>query len=347
MTNSAINVLLVNDSIYMLKFLQDIINSDDGLRVVGTARDGIEALRRLPRLKPDVIVTDLEMPNLDGLSLISKIMDDSPTPIIVVSSYGQEGSQIIFDCLENGAIDFISLPHEKQHDISDFKQNLISKIYIAAKTNISKIKKLFLDRIKTDFIESTNESAKIIVVIGASTGGPRVVAKILSSLSPKVQAGFILVQHMPKGFTDSYTKRLNDYSKLSVKIAKDGDIIKQGQVLVAPADYHLMIVPPNYVYLDQSSKRFGVRPSINISMMTASEVFEFKTIGVLLTGMGHDGGFGMKTIKQRGGKTIGQDKQSCVVFGMPEEAQKLNSVDRFVSDVDIAAAIEQEVSMLV
>jgi len=347
MSVNKIRVLLVNDSKYMLQFLQDIINSDAELDVIDTAKDGNEALRKLSRIDVDVVVTDLEMPNLDGISLLSKIMSINPVPVIIVSSYSQEGSQIVFDCLEKGAVDFVSLPHEKQDDISDFSEQLISKIKIADNVNLLALNEIPTERYTVNFNNLDTSTTKIIVVIGASTGGPKVVSSILANIPKHIPAGFILIQHMSKGFTDSYAKRLAKLSSLTIKVAQDGDIIQPGLVLIAPADYHLMIVPPNLVYLDQSPKRFGVRPSINVSMITAAEVFQSKTIGVLLTGMGHDGGFGMKAIKQRGGKTLAQDEESCVVFGMPKEAKELNSVDKFISAEKLAKVITEEVMMLV
>ena len=339
-----IGVFVVNDSAFMRKFLTDIVNSDADFEILDTARDGQEALRKLERLSPDVVLVDLEMPRMDGITFISEMMSQHPTPSVVVSTYSQEGSQLVFDCLEEGAVDFISLPHEKLDDVSDFKENLLSKIKIASQVSIDILKQdKSLERPEIDTKSSGNENAKTLVVIGASTGGPRITSQILSKLPADFPAGIILVQHMPPGFTETYAKRLDKSTKLQVKIAQDGDLIKQGTVLVAPADYHLMVVPPNFVYLDQSSKRFGVRPSINVSMITGAEVYDSKTIGILLTGMGHDGAFGMKTIKQRNGKTLAQDESTCTVFGMPGAAKEIDAVDKFLTPEQIAQELSKEV----
>jgi len=182
-----------------------------------------------------------------------------------------------------------------------------------------------------------------LIILGSSTGGPQVIQSIISSFPPDFDAGILVVQHMPKEFTYTFAQRLNDISDLEVKEAQDGDVIKNGTVLVAPGDAHMIVEPTKRVRLVGGPKRFGVKPSINMTMISASEVFGSDIIGVLLTGMGHDGAFGMKSIKKRGGKTIAQDQNSAVVYGMPKAAVELKVVDKSLTTEQIPLAILKEV----
>jgi two-component system, chemotaxis family, protein-glutamate methylesterase/glutaminase len=342
-----IDVWIVNDSKYMTQLLSDLI-SKNNIKVTNTARDGAEALRKLNSKKPDVILLDLEMPTMDGLTFIEEVVkQDKLVPIIVVSSFTQDGAKIVLDALENGALDFVPISNTNPENISELKENLISKIETAAKSEpkhliIKNIEKLRPRRKKL----TAPHAATRIIVIGSSTGGPNAVQSIISSLPSDLPAAILVVQHMPKEFTGPLALRLNENSDLPVKEAEDGDIIKEGTVLVAKGGYHMLVEPNMRIKLVDGPKRFGVKPAVNMTMVSASEVFGSNTIGILLTGMGHDGAFGMKSIKKRGGKTIAQDSSSSVIYGMPKAAVDLKAVDKLLPTEKIPETIQEEVEKL-
>ena len=190
-------------------------------------------------------------------------------------------------------------------------------------------------------------SAERLVVIGSSTGGPSTVQKVLMDLPENINAGILLVQHMPKEFTEQFATRLSKNTGFIVREAKNGDIIRNHEILIAPGDYHMVVQPNKKIHLDSSEKRLGVRPSVNMTMVSASEVFGSNVIGVVLTGMGHDGGFGMKSIKNRGGRTIVQNKETSVIFGMPKAVIDLNAADSILGLSEIPEKISEEVQNLV
>lgn len=339
-----IKVIVVNDSHMIREYLCDIIRSYDKLELCGTARDGEDALRKLGQVDPDVILLDLEMPNLDGVTFIDRVMTGSkPIPIIVVSSYGgnaDDRNNIIFDCLDSGAIDFVSIP-SIQNDTQGreaIRQNLLSRIETAAKVDRGAFVPL-KSSIPTEYRPSSQSRNKKIIVIGSSTGGPRVLADIFSKLPTDLPASILVIQHLPSAFTSAFARHLNSISKLQVIEAKDGDLLENGRAYVAPGDYHMTVTQSETIRLDKSPKRQGVRPSVNISMVSASNVFGPNTLGVLLSGMGQDGAFGMKMIKRKGGMTIVQDSATSVVFGMPKAAYDLGAADEMVPADKMAEAI--------
>ncbi len=342
-----IDVLIVNDSQYMTKLLTDLI-SGNNIHVCNTARDGLEALRKISVKSPDVILLDLEMPKMDGLTFIENIVkQNNLIPIIVVSSFSQDGAKLVLDALENGALDFVPISQTNLDSLEILKENLIAKIEIAANSDTLQLITKNIEKLKPrEKPVVSSEASSKVVIIGASTGGPKVVQYILSQIPEDLDAGILVVQHMPKEFTAKFAERLNETSNLIVKEANDGELIKNGVVLVAPGDYHMIVDPSCRIRLIGGPKRFGVRPAVNMTMVSASEVFGANTIGVLLTGMGHDGGFGMKTIKKRGGKTIAQDSRTSVVYGMPKAAVDLNAVDKSLSIEKIPHNILEEVENL-
>ena len=346
--SSQINVLIINDSSYMITLLKDLVSTDT-IRVYDVARDGIEALRKITLQKPDVILLDLEMPRMDGVTFIEEMVKRGILiPTILVSSFSQDGAKIVLDALENGAIDFVPISQVNPDGTGQLKDTLISKINIAAKCDPYKlvVEKIGNLKPKRKGIISS-QAASVVVTIASSTGGPNIVQTILSGLPADLNAGILIVQHMPKGFTQKFAERLNEASAIQVKEAQEGDLITQGLALVAPGDLHMEVDSNLKIKLVNGPKRFGVRPEANITMISASEHFGANTIGVTLTGMGHDGAFGMKTIKRRGGKTFAQDEKSSVVFGMAKAAVDLNAVDQLLPPEKIADAIIEEVKKLV
>ena len=336
-----INVMIVNDSPYMIELLRDLLSSENNIKIIETARDGHEALRKVRHLKLDVILLDLEMPNMDGLSFIENIMKEKIVNIIVVSNYSKSGAKLILDSLELGAVDFISIPHDDNEVIKNLKNMLVSKIETVSRSNpnilvpkaISKLRPINVKNNVSDAVASK------IVIIGASTGAPRIITNILREIPKDIAAGFLIVQHMSKEFISSFAERLDEVSQLHVKQAAENDLIQEGVVLLAPGDMHMEVTSSHRIKLNQGPKRFGVRPAVNVTMVSASEVFGANAIGILLSGMGQDGAFGMKMIKKRHGITLAQNESSSVVFGMAKAANDLNAVDKMLDADDLAQEI--------
>jgi two-component system chemotaxis response regulator CheB len=340
--------MIINDSAYMSTLLKDLVSTET-IRVYDIARDGIEGLRKITLQKPDVILLDLEMPRMDGVTFIEEMVKRGTLiPTILVSSFSQDGAKIVLDALENGAIDFVPISQVNPDGTNHLKETLITKIIGAAKCDPYKlvVEKINTLRPKRKGIISS-QAASVVVTIASSTGGPNIVQTILAGLPVDLPAGVLVVQHMPKGFTQKFAERLNETSEITVKEAQEGDLITQGVALVAPGDLHMEVDSNLKIKLINGPKRFGVRPAANVTMVSASEFFGANTVGVTLTGMGHDGAFGMKTIKRRGGKTFAQDEKSSVVFGMAKAAVDLNAVDQLLPPEKIAGAIVEEVKKLV
>ena len=341
-----INVMIVNDSPFMIEMLKELVTRDSRIKVSSTARDGLEALQKIKYMPTDVVLLDLEMPNMDGLTFIEKSMKEKSIPIIVVSSYSQTGAKLVLDSLELGAVDFVSISHNNPSSSGNLGNILVSKIDAASRSNphvlvpkaISKLKPYHdkFDRIKN--LESR------VVVIGASTGAPRIITNILKDIPSDIPASFLIVQHMSKDFISPFTRRLNDVSAIRVKEALDGDAIKEGEALIAPGDFHMMVRSPNHIQTNQGPKRFGARPSINVTMVSASEVFGANTVGILLSGMGQDGAFGMRMIKKRHGTTLAQNESSSIIFGMAKAAQEMNAVDKMVDADNLISEIVKAVT---
>ena len=336
-------VLIVNDSNFMRKHLADLIQGEG--TIIDFATDGQDALHRIAFKKPDVILLDLEMPKMDGLTFIENMTKSGDIiPTIVTSSFSKEGSKVVFDALENGAVDFLHIDNNNEN----LKEQLMTKIQVANKCDPLTLiqQKILSIRPKRKAVQSVGASERV-VIIGSSTGGPMMVQNVLSKLPVNLNAGILLIQHMPAGFTKQFAARLDRTTGFKVKEAEEGDVIRDGQVLLAPGNYHMIVQPNQKIHLDSSEKRFGVRPSINMTMVSASEVYGANLIGVVLTGMGHDGAFGMKAIKKRGGHTIVQDKNSCVIYGMPKAVVELNAADVQLPIDEIPARIVEEVDKLV
>jgi len=346
--------MVVNDSLMIREYLRDIIKSCNKFELCGTARDGEDAIKKLGQLGPDVILLDLEMPNMDGITFIEKAMaGDRPTPIIVVSGYGADVSSncndknnIVFDCLDRGAVDFISIPSITRNDDKNSnerektRQDLVARIEMAANTDSSTLVPLKSEgHIVSSNRRQHKPGDKKVIVIGSSTGGPRVITDIFSKLPVDLAASILIVQHLPPSFTGAFAQHLDSISGIRIKQATEGDLLEQGSAYVAPGDYHMLVTKSGIIKLDKSAKRQGVRPSVNVSMVSASDAFGPNTIGVLLSGMGQDGAFGMKMIKRKGGKTIAQDSATSVVFGMPKAALDLGAVDELVPADRMAEAI--------
>ena len=344
-----IRVLTVDDSALMRQVLAQLLSKDPGIEVVGSAPDPFIAREKIKALNPDVITLDVEMPKMDGLTFLEKLMAGHPMPVVMVSSLTEAGCQTTLRALELGAVDFIAKPKlDLREGMEEVAQDLIAKIKAAAMAKVGG--KGAGGRGKTEPLASrllpTASSAMIkttdtIIAIGSSTGGTEALRAVLEVLPPNTPP-IIVTQHMPERFTKTFANRLNDLCRISVKEAEDGDSVLPGHALIAPGSYHMTLVRNGARYtvrINQDPPVNRHRPSVDVMFDSVARYAGANTIGVILTGMGGDGARGMLAMKQAGAYTIAQDEASCVVFGMPKEAIKLGGVDKILPLSEIPNAI--------
>ncbi|MGX8797984.1 protein-glutamate methylesterase/protein-glutamine glutaminase [Fusibacter sp. JL298sf-3] len=344
-------VLVVDDSAFMRKVIMDMINSSDALTVVDTAKNGEEAIEKIRALKPDLVTMDIEMPKMDGLTALKKIMTDMPLPVIMLSSLTKHGAQETLKALDLGAMDFITKPSSLiKVSAPEIKEELIAKLEAASKAKLSVAQDMMSHLPKSaknasytpyQRVEGKTNFRKLIA-IGTSTGGPRALQDVIPFIPKDIDAGILIVQHMPPGFTKSLADRLNSMSQIGVKEAEDGDVMRAGWAYLAPGDSHIKVSKQSgkfVIKLDKGERVSGHRPSVDAMMYSIADLNERNVIGVIMTGMGADGADGMKTIKQGNNFVIAQDEDSCVVFGMPKSTIKLGVVDKVVSLSNIANEI--------
>ncbi len=332
-----IRVLIVDDSPFMRRILKRIIESEDGIVVVGEAKNGQEALESIYTLKPDVITLDIEMPIMDGLTALRKVISTFNIPVIMLSSYTKEGACLTLKALEEGAFDFIPKPTNVfKIEGQAFQQELISKIKVAAKSKCKAIKPREIIESKAKVLDRNihkNNTFEYLIAIGASTGGPRALQYVIPLIPKTINASIVVVQHMPPKFTKSFADRLNNLSQLDVFEGEDNLILKRGCCYIAPGDFHMKVMQEDDVYklkLDKGPHVKGLRPSVDVLMESVAKLKGLKIIGVILTGMGTDGATGVVEIKKANGYVMAQDKDSSTVFGMPRAAIETNCVDRIV-----------------
>ena len=329
-----IRVLIVDDSAFMRKRISDILNLDSEIEVLDCAKTGTDAIKKVVKMKPDVITLDLAMPDIDGLTALTYIMNEVPTPVVIISANAAQGGQNALKALELGAVEIVNKPSgEISLDIEIVDQEIIRKVKSASKVDVKKVRAVFnmFKNIAPAVRPKAPSGLSKIVAIGASTGGPKAIKEILPYFSADIPAAFLFVQHMPAGFTRSMAERLNWLTKIDLKEAEDGDIIKAGHGYIAPGDYHMVVEMQSddvVIRLNEDQKVNRVRPSITVMMDSVVNVFGAKTIGVLLTGMGQDGVAGMRNIKNAGGITLAEDESSCVVYGMPRVAIEAGIIDK-------------------
>lgn len=334
-TKGKIKVLVVDDQALVRNILEKGLNAFENLEVVGKAADAFEARDLIVELNPDVVSLDIEMPKMNGLDFLKKLMPQYPLPVVIVSSHTSEGRQITLDALDAGAVDFVTKPDGDLGSMNRMISELSEKLITAAGADLSRWKKeRKTDRIRHENRNSVSGKKYSLIAIGASTGGTVALKAILSEL-PADMPGIVVVQHMPEGYTRMFADRLNAYTELEIKEAEDGDIIRGGIVLIAPGDQHMRVVRSGLGYavsLDRKDKVSGHRPSVDVLFRSISELPVCrKTVGIILTGMGRDGAQGLLEMRKHGSRTIGQDEESCVVYGMPREAFVLGAVERQVS----------------
>ncbi len=329
---SPIKVLIVDDSLFMRTVLKDMLSTDNRISVVGSARNGKEALNLIPKLKPNVITLDIEMPVMDGITTLKQIMADNPLPVIMLSTLTKDGATLTLEALDLGAVDYIPKPSGTTK-IGEVKDALISKIKQVSVTPmhpLTRKKKVIRRRPKRTSLRYSEK----ILAIGASTGGPNALTEVLSNL-PKELPPTMIVQHMPKPFTKYFAERLNRVTPFEVREAQEGDRLERGLALLAPGDWHMVVTKQEKVHLHKGAPVFTLRPTVDEMMVSAADIYGKRTLGVILTGMGSDGTLGMKAIKTNGGLNIAQNQETCVVFGMPKAAIAAGVVDSVVSLDDI------------
>jgi len=342
-----IKVLIVDDSALIRSVLKEIIESHKDLKVVGAAPDPIVARELIKQLNPDVITLDVEMPRMDGLGFLEKLMRLRPMPVVMISSLTERGSDVTLRALELGAVDYISKPKlDISRGLQEYSQEIADKIRTAAKAHIKKSiapdvqKSLSADAVLPSLANRIASTEKLIIV-GASTGGTEAIKDFLVKLPPDCP-GIAVTQHMPEAFTKSFANRLDSLCKISVKEAENGDRILPGHAFIAPGHSHLLVKRSGANYVCELSDGPPVnrhRPSVDVLFRSAANVVGKNAIGVILTGMGKDGAAGMLEMKQAGAYNFAQDEASCVVFGMPKEAIASGGVDEIVPLQQMAAKV--------
>ncbi len=317
-----IRVLVVEDSAVFRELLVNGLNSDSSIEVVATAVDPYEARDKIIEYQPDVMTLDIELPKMNGIDFLRKLIPQYPIPVVVISSLNDK----VFDAMQAGAVDFVAKPvvSEKSALERFIKRELPVKIKIASTARISFIKKK--NPAKRFVAENKRE---LLIAIGASTGGTEAIASVVKEFGVDIP-GVVVVQHMPPGFTQMYAKRLNDQCRVTVKEAVNGDLVLPGQVLIAPGGNCQMRIcksGKNYkIDLRKGPKINGHCPSVDVLFESVASVAQSNAIGILLTGMGDDGARGLLNMRQMGAKTIGQDESTCVVYGMPKVAYDIGAV---------------------
>jgi two-component system, chemotaxis family, protein-glutamate methylesterase/glutaminase len=320
----SVRVLVVDDSALMRKLIPQIIETDSSIQVVGTAMDGNFGLKKIEELKPQVITLDLEMPGMGGLDMLKEIMRRYHLPVIVVSSHSTQGASVTLKALSMGAFDFVAKPRDVSARMPEIARDLIAKIKAAAQS-----RGVYIPSVpgtlhaNNKLASDSKEQPTRFVAIGVSTGGPQALQYLLAQFPADFPGTFVVVQHMPEGFTEMFARRLDETCAIKVKEAQSGDLLLRGRVLIAPGNRHVRMkrLPlGNIVVLGDDARVNGHRPSVDVLFQSLAEEFGERGTAVLMTGMGDDGAEGMGMVQTAGGMTLAQSENSCVVFGMPKAA---------------------------
>lgn len=320
-----IKVLVVEDSLLFRELLVQNLSADPAIKVVAAANDPFEARDAILKYNPDVMTLDIELPRMNGIEFLQKLMPQHPLPVVVISSLSEK----VFDALNAGAVDFVAKPQgANREQLENFiRKDLLVKIKVASIAKVSSWKK---EPIVVPEHPLSAMGKDLILAIGASTGGTEAIATVLKEFGPDIP-GTVIVQHMPPKFTEMYANRLNEKCNLLVKEAKTGDTLSLGKVLIAPGgDCHMNVVKVNGVYqvvIKPGPKVNGHSPSVDVLFDSVAEVAGNRAVGIILTGMGGDGAKGLLKMRNAGARTIGQDESSCVVYGMPKVAYDLGAVE--------------------
>lgn len=352
MSHPKIRVIVVDDSALIRSMLKEIINSQHDMEVVAAAPDPLVAREQIRELNPDVITLDVEMPKMDGLEFLEKLMRLKPTPVVMISSLTEHGSETTMRALELGAVDFVAKPKlDIKSGLETYSQDICEKIRGAAKAKVRAIRppaaSMGTDTV-LPLVKNRITSTEKVLVFGSSTGGTEALKDVLIHLPPDCP-GIVMAQHMPEGFTKSFAARLDSLCKITVKEAEDGDRVLPGHAYLAPGHSHLLLERSGANYVCRLSKAEPVnrhRPSVDVLFRSAANSAGKNAIGVILTGMGKDGAAGMKEMRDAGAYNFSQDEATCVVFGMPKEAIAHGGVDEIVPLPQMAKRILEHLNSL-
>jgi two-component system chemotaxis response regulator CheB len=358
MSKKKISVLIVDDSALVRKTMQNILSSDPMIEVIGSASDPFIAVQKIKKNIPDVITLDIEMPRMDGLTFLKKIMSQHPIPVVIISTLTTKGAETGIKALEYGAVEVIEKPKvNTKKALEESTLSLCRAVKAAAQAKVKKIKirpwdsipeKLSADAILSKKIHNSNsiKTTETIIAVGASTGGTEAIKLFLLNL-PLNCPGIIITQHMPMMFTKQFADRLNDICNITVKEAVNGDSVLTGQALIAPGNRHMLLKRSGTRYFVEVKDGPLVnrhKPSVDVLFRSVSRYAGKNAIGIILTGMGADGAKGLLEMKEAGARTIAQDEKSCVVFGMPKEAIGMGAADYILPLDEIATKMLQMVS---
>jgi two-component system chemotaxis response regulator CheB len=348
MTQALSTVLVVDDSSFMRALIAEMVESTREFRVVGTATDGVEAIESIRALNPDIVTLDIEMPRLDGLQTLETIMREMPRPVVMLSAAGSErGNEMTLRALERGAVEFVRKPSGPiSIDLLTVRHELLSALNAARAVNMAGVRTPAQTGVPVgpETVPKVSSAANRVVVIAASTGGPRALGEIVPQLPDSLGAAVLIVQHMPGEFTRSLSHRLDLMSPLPVAEAVNGEAVLENHVYVAPGGFHMTVTGhagAAEICLDTSATVWGVRPAGDPLFVSAAVSFGANAIGVVLTGMGRDGAEGLRRIRAAGGKSVIQDRDSSIIYGMPQAAMEAAGADRVAAARDIARAIRE------
>ncbi len=346
-----IKVLIVDDSAIVRKIFAQELSKHQDIVVVGTAPDPYVARDKIVELKPDVLTLDIEMPRMDGLSFLRKLMKYHPLPTIIVSSLTQKNSEMALEAMEYGAVEVLAKPGGS-YSVGDMSVQLVEKIRAAAQVRYQTLPKPQKELARNAAAKSIalnkslSQTTHKIIAIGASTGGTEALKAVLTQVPPN-SPGIVIVQHMPPRFTTAFANRLNSLCQIEVREARNGDTLLPGLALIAPGNYHMLVKRSGaryYVEVKSGPLVCHQRPSVDVLFHSVAQYVAANAVGVILTGMGADGAKGMLEMHQAGARNIAQDEASCVVFGMPKEAIKLGGVEKVVPLLQIPQVVFQMLS---
>lgn len=349
-----VKVLIVDDSAFMRNAISSMLSSDSEINIIGTAKDGLEAIEKVALLKPDIVTLDIEMPRMDGLTALKHIMEKTPVPVIMLSSLTVEGAKETLDAFDLGAVDFIPKNlSDLSVNIVKIKELLIEKVKHLARRGVVKRR----PRPATEVehaprpelkVRSTGERKMTLVSIGTSTGGPKALQEIIPYLPKDFPIPIVIAQHMPANFTGPFAERLDQLSQVTVKEAEDGEPLKPGQALIAPGWGHMRVQRvrgiETVVQITPGSKEeYIYRPSVDALMLSVAEFYPGRALGVILTGMGADGAKGLSAMKATGARIFAQNEETCIVYGMPKAVVDAGIADKVLALEDIAGEIVNSV----
>jgi len=336
-----IRVLVVDDSLFMRAAIKKTLASSGRVEVVGEARDGQDAVAKVVALAPDVVTMDYNMPKMNGAEAVREIMKQRPTPVIMFSAHTRQGARETFEALAAGAVDFCTKPAgEVSADLSAIADELVTKVSMAAESRPRAMSPVVAQKPTGPLRMATlPPTGPRVVFIAISTGGPAALSRLIPALPADSRFAAVVVQHMPAQFTAALAERLDSLSAVKVREAKDGDIPRPGLVLIAPGDHHLSVDEKGALRIADGPPVHGCRPAADVTMEAAARAYGRRAIGVVMTGMGKDGAKGLLAIKRADGKTLAQDQESSVIFGMPKAAIDAGAVDEVVALDEIAARL--------